>query len=419
MNLRSISLALVLLALGCSQDDDSGRVTGREAGVDVGPGTGDGPGDRKPSPDARPPADTDIADRSNLADAASAETTGDVGAPFDVPTADSLAWDAPAEGVSDSGNPPNDGGCNPADEIPIDRLPAISFATYHTQPQITAYLQAVAAAVPCLAQYKVLGQSMQGRDLPYLVIDATGQPNPPAVFANGTHHGDEPASTEAALWLPDCLLRKSVTDAPVRDLLRRYAFYVLPVVNPDGQAANNRLNAGGLDINRDYSYPERSDADSFKTAEARLIKSLQERVGFRAAIAFHSGAQEVLWPWCYSGSATIDDGFFTAAGQKTAQAMSFAVYQQSFDDYPTTGEYIDYAYWKSQTLAATFEVSTVKTPSAASLAGVVDSACKGSIAWVQAVADHAAGRLHALSGAAGGRKTFPLTAPFNGVDRLE
>jgi hypothetical protein len=149
------------------------------------------------------------------------------------------------------------------------------------------------------------------------------------------------------------------------------------------------------------------------------MKSLQERIGFRAAIAFHSGAEEVLWPWCYSGSPTVDDGFFTGAGQKTAQAMGFAISQQSYDDYPTTGEYIDYAYWRSQTLAATFEVSTARAPSPSSLAAVVDNACRGSIAWVQAVAEHAAGSLHALPAATGGRRTFPLTAPFNGVDRLE
>ena len=92
------------------------------------------------------------------------------------------------------------------------------------------------------------------------------------------------------------------------------------------------------------------------------MKALQESVGFRAAIAYHSGAQEVLWPWCYTGDATVDGSFFAAAGQKTAQAMSFAIYQQSYDDYPTQGEYIDYAYWRGHTLAATFEVSIVKAP---------------------------------------------------------
>jgi hypothetical protein len=149
------------------------------------------------------------------------------------------------------------------------------------------------------------------------------------------------------------------------------------------------------------------------------MKSLQESVGFHAAIAYHSGAQEVLWPWCYTGDATVDGGFFTAAGQKTAQAMNFAIAQQSYDDYPTQGEYIDFAYWRNHSLAATFEVSTDRAPSAALLAGVVDGACKGTVAWVQAVSDHDNGRLHALSATAAVRRRFPLTAPFDGTTRLE
>jgi hypothetical protein len=311
-----------------------------------------------------------------------------------------------------------DGGCLLASNIPVDSLPPISFLAYHDQPQIEDYLQAVASAFPAIATYKVNGQSAQGRDVPYLIINATCQVSPPAVFTNGTHHGDEPSSTESVLAVPDYLLRNSATDTSVRNLLQTYAFYVLPLVNPDGFALNTRENAAGLDINRDYSYPLRSDADSFQTVEAQHMKSLQESVGFRAAIAYHSGAQEVLWPWCYTGDATVDGSFFTAAGQKTAQAMSFAIYQQSYDDYPTQGEYIDYAYWRGHTLAATFEVSIVKAPSAALLAGVVDSACKGMIAWVQTVSDHDRGSLHAVPTAAA-RQRFPLTAPFDGTNRLE
>jgi len=311
------------------------------------------------------------------------------------------------------------GGCAQADNISVDKLPAISFVAYHDQPQIETYLQAVASALPAIATYKVLGQSAQGRNLPYLIIDATCQANPPAVFTIGTHHGDEPSSTESVLAIPDYLLRASTTDASVRSLLGTYAFYVLPLVNPDGFALNTRENAAGLDINRDYSYPLRSDADSFKTVEAQLMKSLQESVGFHAAIAYHSGAQEVIWPWCYTGDATADGSFFTAAGQKTAQAMSFTVYQQSYDDYPTQGEYIDYAYMRSHTLAATFEVSIPKAPSPALLAGVVDAAWKGTLSWVQAVSDHDQGGLHALPATAAARRRFPLTAPFDGTNRLE
>jgi hypothetical protein len=343
-----------------------------------------------------------VVETGNRIDLGSADTARDV-------------LDVGVEVAADSA----DGGCALATHVSVDKLPMISFTAYHNEDQIITYLKAVAAAVPTLAQYKVLGQSGQGRDVPYLVINATCQTNPPAIFTNGAHHGDEPPSAESVLSIPDYLLRKSTTDTAIQSLLATYAFYVLPVVNPDGLALNTRTNANGADINRDYSYSERSDANSFKTVEAQLMKSLQESVGFRSAIAYHSGAQEVVWPWCYTSDATTDDSFFTAAGPQASHAMGFTVAQQSYDDYPTQGEYIDYAYWKSGTLAATFEVSTDKTPSTASLANVVANAWKGTLAWVQAVSDHDKGIAHIPPNQRAIRQRFPLTAPFDGTNRLE
>ena len=433
MMMRAPLLSLAVLLVGCGQGADAGRVPRHDGAFDLGrlaqPDGQSGPA--AGAPDGGPDRDSTIDRGSSPDQAAEIGASPDLAADMpigpdlasDTDAAADLAPDAVARGDLAGGDAASggadDGGCTLADNIPVDRLPVTDFHAYHNQLQIEDYLQAVASALPGIAQYKVLGQSAQGRDLPYLIINATCQASPLAVFTNGTHHGDEPSSTEAVLAIPDYLLRKSTADASVRSLLETYAFFVLPLVNPDGFALNTRENADGLDINRDYSYPLRSDADSFKTVEARLVKSLQESVGFHAAIAYHSGAQEVLWPWCYTGDATADAGFFTAAGQKTTQAMDFVVFQQSYDDYPTQGEYIDFAYWRSHTLAATFEVSTAKAPSAASLAGVVDSACQGMVAWVQAVSDHDRGSLHALPVMATARRKFPLTAPFDGTNRLE
>lgn len=344
-----------------------------------------------------------------LADAASVE------AGLISDTSEDTAADQASEvGLADVRSLP-DAGCALLDSIA--NLPSITFTGYHSLAQMLAYLQAVAAAAPQLAQYKVLGTSKQGRDLGTLTINATCLANPPAMFFNGAHHGDENASAEAVLGLPDYLLRKSASDASVRSLLQSYALTILPVVNPDGLVAGTRENADGADINRDYPYPGGRETDAFKTREALVVKSLQESLGFAGAVAFHSGAEEVLWPWCYTGNGTDDESFFLAAGKKTAAAMGFSIYQQSYDDYPTQGEYIDYAYAKSRTLASTFEVAAVKQPSAGTLAGVVERAHKGALAWAQAVSDRALGRLHALP--AGPRPRFPFTAPFDGHDRLE
>jgi hypothetical protein len=309
--------------------------------------------------------------------------------------------------------------CSLADAVAVDLLPALTFDRYHSQAEMETYLGSIASNMPMLAKYQVLGQSVQGRNLSYLVINATCQPSPPAVLAIGTHHGDEKSTTEAVLSLPDYLLRASTTETSVRHLLARYAFYLLPMMNPDGYAANTRVNADGADLNRDYSYPERSDANSFVEKETQLVKTLQDAVQFHAAIAYHSGALEVVWPWCYTTQLPADDAFFTAAGMQAAQAMNMAIFQQSANDYVSQGEYIDYAYFKHGTFAATFEISSTKTPSAADLAGVVGDARKGTLAWVQAVSAHDSGTLHMPPQLQSARQVFPRQTPFNDRGRLE
>jgi hypothetical protein len=423
---RHFLLALAVMLAACGGGSSSRPISGRDGAIDLRPSEKlDGKAipdisigaDRAPdwSPadglGAIPDLASDLGSRADLVRGETTSGANDVAADG--------APDGSVNGALDGSGQAVDGGCGLAEGLSLALLPSISFAAYHSQQEISDYLQAVAAAVPAVAQYKVLGQSVQGRNLPYLLINATCQANPPAVFLNGTHHGDEPSSTEAVLAVPDYLLRGSATDSAVRSLLGSYAFYLLPLVNPDGHALNTRANADGVDINRDYSYPGRSDGDSFATVEARLVKSLQESVGFKAAIAYHSGAQEVIWPWCYTGDVTPDDSLFTSAGRLAAQAMNFTVYQQSYDDYPTTGEYIDYAYWKSHTLSATFEVSTVKAPVEASLVGVVGAAWKGTLAWIQAASDHDKRGAQVSLARIEPRRKFPLTAPFDGTNRLE
>ena len=94
---------------------------------------------------------------------AAADRAADAGAGADAAISDTGAPDADGEGpeVGESA----DSGCAPVGSISVDKLPPIDFLAYHNQQQIEGYLQAVAAALPAIAQYKVLGQSGQGRDL--------------------------------------------------------------------------------------------------------------------------------------------------------------------------------------------------------------------------------------------------------------
>ena len=116
-----------------------------------------------------------------------------------------------------------------------------------------------------------------------------------------------------------------------------------------------------------------------------LVKSLQDQARFRAAITYHAGMLAVLWPWCYTATVTQDDAAFFTASQKAAQAMGATTFEQSSQDVITTGEYIDYAYMKHETLAITMEVSEQKTSSGDAVASIADGSRKGSLAYFQAI----------------------------------
>ncbi len=269
---------------------------------------------------------------------------------------------------------------------------AIGFDRYHSQEEINSYLKEVAAEHPEIAHFHFLGYSQRGRDINYLVL-AKGDPDAvPAIYLNGTHHGNEKSSTETVLAVIDYLVNNR-TNAQVAELLDNYAIYLQPLVNPDGHAANTREDYQGKDPNRDYSFPERSDEDSFKTPQVKLVKDLADRVRFRAAAAFHSGMEGVLWPWCFTSQRPADNDTFFTIAKTTALSMNMNRYVQSYSDYATRGEFIDYVYMAHGTVAVTVEVSNDPTPPAAKLAAVVRRAVAGSMTFMLQILELDRGQL--------------------------
>ncbi len=277
-----------------------------------------------------------------------------------------------------------------------DTFPDITFDDYHELEEINDYLEDVADALPDIATFEILGQSHEGRDIALLTIDATGSATPDTIFVNGTHHGDEKSSTEAPLGLIDYIIRNQ-DDSLVAQITGQYSLYFVPVINPDGHVAHERENAQGIDLNRDYSYPELPDDEAFFAPETVVIKELVDEVGFTAAVALHSGIEEVIWPWCYTGDPTDDHDTFYTISETYALAMDMDRYMQSYFDYPTDGEFIDYVYWKDGTLAVTSEISNDKTPPASQLQFYVDRTVEGTMAFMEAVAAIKSGALEIRS----------------------
>lgn len=261
---------------------------------------------------------------------------------------------------------------------------ALDFSRYHDQGEIHRYLLESQKEFPNLVTVETSGKSQMGREISYAVIERQDGQKRPALFFNGAHHGNEWSSTEAALGIMDYILA-NLNSPFVTEILDKYAIVAQPIVNPDGHAHRTREGATGTDINRDYAFPMKDEQASFKSPETRIVRNITSQWDIRGAIAFHSGMEGVLWPSCFTDKPTLDHHLFYTLSKVTARAMGLNFFQQSYRDYPTEGEFIDYVYMKSRGLGLTVEVSKDGIPEEKILDNVVRRSVKGSLAYIRSL----------------------------------
>ncbi len=230
---------------------------------------------------------------------------------------------------------------------------AQSFTThYYSIEEINNYLSDVAEQDQDIESHS-LGDSKGNVPINYLVFGNSAK----TVFINGTHHGDEYASTNAVLSLIQYIAENKDKAPVLQEFLNEYSIVVQPVVNPDGYKRAQRANLDGFDVNRDYIV----SGDSI-TPESQLVMNLLAKYEPLIAMAFHSGMRGILWPYGYTGKAPEDYDVLEEIGNAIANAINYEISSQSFYDYKTVGEFIDYAYTVHGTLAFTVEVSNEKIP---------------------------------------------------------
>jgi len=119
------------------------------------------------------------------------------------------------------------------------QAPLIAFDHYHTVEEIEAYLEATAARYHELVTLVEIGQSRGGRRILAVEINnaATGAAgDKPGFYLDGNIHGGELLGGEGALHFIETLLTGYGGDPRVTEMVDFTAFYIVPVVNPDGRA---------------------------------------------------------------------------------------------------------------------------------------------------------------------------------------
>ena len=132
--------------------------------------------------------------------------------------------------------------------------------------------------------YQSIGTTAQGREVPLLIVDENGSTNPKKIHRSGKNiilvqaciHPGEPNGKDAMFML----IRDMLMGNNAHDLLQDFSFLFIPVLSPDGLANFSpynrinqngpkqmgwRVNAQGLNLNRDYTKLDTPEIQAFVT----------------------------------------------------------------------------------------------------------------------------------------------------------
>jgi protein MpaA len=162
---------------------------------------------------------------------------------------------------------------------------------------------ALLAAEPAgAAHVELLGRSVQGRPIQAIRV---GDPAGTRVLVVGCIHGNEPAGM-------------AVTARLAKLSPRGIDLWIVPVLNPDGRAANTRGNAHGVDLNRNFPLrwapldgAYESGPHALSEPEARIGHRLILRLRPHVSVWFH---QHLDLVWASGGDRRIERRFAEVSG---------------------------------------------------------------------------------------------------------
>jgi carboxypeptidase T len=216
---------------------------------------------------------------------------------------------------------------------------------YHDWNSASAELEQLNADFGKLTQYRSVGTTFEGREIPALNAFG-GSRQPRRVMVVGGHHAREWISVEVPLAFAMRIVRGQQPDAE-RRLLAEFDFTFVPMLNPDGHfysmspstrlwRKNRREDDDyniGVDLNRNYSMnwgcgfaskEPLSDmyrgGSAFSEAETSALRALFQAIKPDLLLSYHCYGEEVLYPWAFDPFSGADAAL--QAGKDLAEAYA-------------------------------------------------------------------------------------------------
>jgi predicted deacylase len=261
---------------------------------------------------------------------------------------------------------------------------------YHTNDELRGAIEAAVRRTGGRADIDAIGRTVKGEPITAARLRGRGDGPRPEVLITGNVHGAEAIGSEVAL----AVLERLCSDEPVgaaAELLGLADVTVVPAVNLDSRSIAvdafragrwrcpaPRGNARGVDLNRNFPYPEGADdvwyplagtsipwlpwyrgPEPLSEPESRALADLAAARRFAACVNLHSVGRLFLYPYCYSHREPADLSAFLAMGRAYTAAQRHHRYRikQSRSWYAILGDMDDHLYDAHGTLSVTVELS--------------------------------------------------------------
>ncbi len=217
----------------------------------------------------------------------------------------------------------------------------------------------------------------------------------PRTLLTSLHHSREPGGATTLLYfLWDLIEKAKANDSEAQYLLTERTLIIVPCVNPDGYAFNQRQrpeggglwrknrkdNGGssfGVDLNRNYGPESFWDANNggsstdpnndtyrgetpFSEPETQALRNLIDTYAFGCILNYHTYSNLLIYPYAALSQETKDSATFRGF---SADATRFNAYSAGRDletvGYTTRGNSDDWAYHEHDALAFTPEVGAI------------------------------------------------------------
>jgi murein tripeptide amidase MpaA len=252
---------------------------------------------------------------------------------------------------------------------------------YPTHDQIGSIFAQLEIDYPDICRTFSWGLSVEGRQLWGLVIssDVDNTAPEPEVRLSSSMHGDEPPGMVMLMNLADYLTANygQTGFEDVTHLVDNYEIHIMPLHNPDGYVGGTRVNANGVDLNRNFAEP----AGTHPVQEIENIHFMNYANGQNFVISEngHAGALVVNYPWDYQYVLAPDDAALIQLSLEYS-TYNLPMYNGPFTQgitngaewYVATGTLQDWSYFATGCIDVTIEYNNTKWPPASQLDGLWD-----------------------------------------------